>query len=589
MGFLDDLEGASQGARDVLADGVQTVTHGTANLLDAAGAHSWADKADGAGSWVADQLGARARELELDETDDPALLVHGDVNRIRESAGQLKKLGAAFERTGLALRKMDPSGWHGESADRFRDTVRTHPKRWLTAADSFEDAAAALDHYAHAVEWARQQAREAVERWKQAQQQTAAAAEQYRRTADDYAQQVIAHQVADMSGTKAGQQPPREPGPFHDPGAEGRKSAEHLLTTARSERDSAGAQLAEKLARATSQAPAEPQGWDRIEREAGNTLKNQLVGAEHKLGGVLKTGTSMLRLARTVNPLDPYNLTHPADYTTNLTGVAGGLIHTANHPTELVKGLVGEGWSTDRNQAMGAFATNFVGGGGAVGKAGARSVAHSVEGAVAKDTAKTVGQSLADDAAGAVKHVDDASEAAGKLDPDDPRSLPAAVDKNVDIDNMSVEPVWREDHEPLYRNDNRHPQEIFDTGFHPWRSSNTDLHGYVEGNHGSAFVGTTRDPDANWVKNYRYEIDAPGGIDVNQTLPNNKYRDIDQEIAFPGGIDRQHIKGAWEILPDGTKGEWMPNPHYEPHVPKEPVAPTPESPPASQLPQGWTR
>lgn len=589
MGFLDDLEGASQGARDVVADGVQTVTHGTANLLDAAGAHSWADKADGAGSWVAGQLGARTRELELDETDDPALLVHGDADRIRESAGQLKKLGAAFERTGSALRKMDPSDWHGESADRFRDKVRTHPKRWLTAADSFEDAAAALDYYAHAVEWARKQAREAVEQWKQAQKQTAAAAEQYRRTADDYAQQVLAHQVAEMSGTKAGQRPPQEPEPFHDPGAEGRKSAMHLLTTARSQRDSAGAQLAEKLARGTSQAPAEPQGWDRLKREAGNTLKNQLVGAEHKLGGVLKTGTAMLRLARTVNPMDPYNLTHPADYTTNLTGVARGLVHTANHPTELVKGLVGEGWSTDRNQAMGAFATNFIGGGGAAGKIGARSVAHSVEGAVAKDTAKTVGESLTDTAAGAVKHVDDASEAVGKLDPDDPRSLPAAVEKNIDIDGMRHQPVWRESHEPLYRNDNRHPTEIFEQGFHPWDSSNNDLFGYVEGNHKSAFVGTTTDPDANWVKKYRYEIDAPGGIDVNQTLPNNKYADTDKEIAFAGGIDRKHIKGAWELARDGTRGEWIPNPHYEPHVPRTPPAPSPEPPPASRLPQGWTR
>ncbi|CAM5541004.1 hypothetical protein SCANM124S_05410 [Streptomyces canus] len=52
--------------------------------------------------------------------------------------------------------------------------------------------------------------------------------------------------------------------------------------------------------------PAEPESLDRLKRQVGNTLKNQLVGAEHQLGGVLKTGTSMLRLARTVNPLDPY-------------------------------------------------------------------------------------------------------------------------------------------------------------------------------------------------------------------------------------------------------------------------------------------
>ncbi|MGW1788577.1 putative T7SS-secreted protein [Streptomyces tubercidicus] len=606
MGLFDDLDRVTQSARDTFADGVQTVAHGTAMMLDDVGAHDWADKADAAGSWAANELGAQTRELELNETDDPALLLHGDASSIRKSAGNVKKLGAAFERTGSALRKMDPSDWHGKAADRFREKVQTHPKRWLTAADSFEDAATALDHYADTVEWAGKQAREAVERWKQAQKKTAAAVEQYKRKVDNYNQQADA----------AGNQSPQEPGPFHDPGAEGRKSAEHLLKTARSQRDSAGAQLTVKLARATGRAPAEPQGLARLKREAGNMVKNQLVGAEHQLGGIIKTGTSLLRLVRTVNPQDPYNLTHPADYATNLTSVAGGLIHTANHPTELVKGFIGEGWGTDRNQAIGAFATNFIGGGGAVSKVGAKAAAHGMESAAAKDAAHAAAKDSAgvaghgDDAADAARHTDDAAthsdeaaeraddggehpdDAAGAgrdLDPDDPRSLPAAVDKNIDIDGMSHKPVWRESHEPLYRNDNRHPREIFDQGFHPRDSSNVDLYGYVEGSHGSAFVSTTRDADANWVANYRYEVDAPGGIDVNETLPNNKYHEIDQEIAFAGGIDRKHIKGAWEVDPrTGTKGEWIPNPHYEPHIPKKPVAPAPEAPPASQLPDGWT-
>lgn len=386
MGFFDEVDRFTQSARDTVADGVQTVTHGTAIMLDDVGAHDWADKADAAGTWAADKLGAQARELELDETDDPALLLHGDASGIRKSARQLKKLGAAFERTGLALRKMDPSDWHGKAADRFREKVQTHPKRWLRAADSFEDAAAALDHYADTVEWACKQAREAAERWKQAQKQSAAALKQYKRKVDE-------HHQADAAG--------QAPGPFHDhdPGTEGRKSAAHLLKTARSQRDSAGAQLAAKLARGTSRAPAPPQGLGLLKREVGNTVKNQLVGAEHQLGGVIKTGTSLLRLVRTVNPQDPYNLTHPADYATHLTSVAGGLIHTANHPTELVKGLIGEGWSTDRNQAIGAFATNFIGGGGAVSKVGAKAAAHGMESAAAKDAAKTAAKDSAKDAA----------------------------------------------------------------------------------------------------------------------------------------------------------------------------------------------
>ncbi|MGV4928017.1 hypothetical protein K2224_38975 (plasmid) [Streptomyces sp. BHT-5-2] len=88
----------------------------------------------------------------------------------------------------------------------------------------------------------------------------------------------------------------------------------------------------------------------------------------------------------------------------------------------------------------------------------------------------------------------------------------------------------------------------------------------MKGNQASAFVGTTRDEGANWVTDYRYEVDAPGALTAT------------------------HIKGAWEMdLRDGTKGEWIPNPYYEPHTPKQPVAPASEAPPASQLPEGWTR
>ena len=141
---LDGLGKATQGLRDGIADGVQYVAHGAAEGLDAVGAHDLAHKADGAGSWVADHLGAGTSELELDESDDPTQLLHGDASRIRETAVHLLKFSAAFERTGQALRKMDAQDWRGEAADRFREKVSTHPKRWLKAADAFEDAASAM-------------------------------------------------------------------------------------------------------------------------------------------------------------------------------------------------------------------------------------------------------------------------------------------------------------------------------------------------------------------------------------------------------------------------------------------------------------
>lgn len=395
---LDELGKATQGLRDGIAEGVQSVAHGAAEGLDAIGAHSWADRADSAGSWTADQLEAHISELGLDESDDPVLLLHGDVSRIRETAAHLKKFSAAFERTGQSLRRMDAHGWRGEAGDRFREKVSTHPKRWLTAADAFEDAASAMISFAHTVEWARGQAREAAARYRVAQDRTDVAREHYNAQVDAYNTDLWRHQVSLVSPGGSADPPPQKPGDFHDPGAEERAAAEHLLKTARDQRNSDGDTLAAALDRARSLAPPPPQGIERLKREFSNTVENRLIGGEHLIGGAIKAGASAVMLLRTVYPMDPYNMNHPGQYIANVTAVGTGLLHSVNHPTELVKGVVGDGWSTDRNQALGAFATNFIPVGGAA-KVGASTVAHAAENTVARDAAHAAENTLARDAA----------------------------------------------------------------------------------------------------------------------------------------------------------------------------------------------
>ena len=386
---LDGLGKATQGLRDGIADGVQYVTHGASEGLDAVGAHDLAKKADGAGSWVADHLGANTSEMELDESDDPAQLLHGDAARIRETAVHLLKFSAAFERTGQSLRKMDAHDWRGEAADRFREKISTHPKRWLKAVDAFEEAASAMVSYAETVAWARGQAKEAIAKYKAAQACTDAAREHYKAQVDAYSN-ALWQQENSWTGARGNtDQLPPKPGDFEDPGAEERAAAEHLLKHARHQRDSDADTLAAALDRALSKAPPAPQGTDLLKREFSNTLKNTVVGAEHRLGGVIKTGTSVLRLARTVNPTDPYNISHPGQYVANLAAVGTGLVHSVNHPTELVKGVVGDGWSTDRNQALGALATNFIPVGGAA-KVGASSAAHAAENSLAHAAENTL-------------------------------------------------------------------------------------------------------------------------------------------------------------------------------------------------------
>jgi hypothetical protein len=62
---------------------------------------------------------------------------------------------------------------------------------------------------------------------------------------------------------------------------------------------------------------------------------------------------------------------------------------------------------------------------------------------------------------------------------------------------------------------------------------------------------------------FRYDVDAPGGIDVNATLPHNTFAN-ELEVAFPGGIDASYVRGAREVLADGTLGPFIPNPSYSP-------------------------
>ena len=59
------------------------------------------------------------------------------------------------------------------------------------------------------------------------------------------------------------------------------------------------------------------------------------------------------KFARTVNPEDPWNMTHPAEYLAGLSGTAAGLVHDAVHPQDLVGQMVGGGWGSDPFEAAG--------------------------------------------------------------------------------------------------------------------------------------------------------------------------------------------------------------------------------------------
>jgi uncharacterized protein YukE len=153
--------------------------------------------------------------------------------------------------------------------------------------------------------------------------------------------------------------------------------------------------------------------------------------------------------------------------------------------------------------------------------------------------------------------------------PNDPGANPdplhAAADRSVDISAIIPEPVWRTSDEPLWRFDDRPPSVIFANGFQPWDATNTNLARFVHRGGDAAFVSTTRNGMLDWYSPYRYEIRAPGGIEVDATLGRVVFPG-EAEIAFPGGIASRFIAGAHRIDPTGVpiSGSWIPNPYFQP-------------------------
>ncbi len=135
-----------------------------------------------------------------------------------------------------------------------------------------------------------------------------------------------------------------------------------------------------------------------------------------------------------------------------------------------------------------------------------------------------------------------------------------------DLTGWRTNRVDRTTTEALYRRDTRGPDVIFDEGFQPRNPSNNDYNDFVTRNTPSNFVSTTRNPDLTWGGNYRYTINAPGGIDADATIPENPFGPLssspESEITFQGGIPTEHIVGVHHVSDDGVLGDWTPNPNY---------------------------
>ncbi|MGN9756185.1 putative T7SS-secreted protein [Streptomyces sp. SD31] len=378
--FGDGLGRAADGVSRGVGEVVNWGTDRGADVLSAVGADGAAEGVRDFGEGVNNRLGGDVAERGLGESEDPRELVHGSAGALEARARHLRDFSRAFETVGQGMRSLGGEGWQGQAADAFREKFEMHPKQWLTAADACEEAAKALEAYADTVRWAQQRAQMAIDLYREAQEISRRAQDAYDAQLTAYRQDAQQYTAAALTGRDPGRKP-TEPGDFVDPGAARRQEAEDLLAYARSQRTDAARDAQRRVAAALELAPPKPEFTDRLKADAVDGLVSMQLNQAHVLGGFLKGGADMVKLFRTVNPMDAYNLSHPGEWLKNSNMVLAGLVGTAAHPERLPKAIIGSGWGSDPGDAAGYLASNLIGGKGAGG------VARGAARGLAKDAA----------------------------------------------------------------------------------------------------------------------------------------------------------------------------------------------------------
>ncbi|MFF1406340.1 putative T7SS-secreted protein [Streptomyces sp. NPDC058294] len=347
--LLGSAENLYDEGKKKLGEGVDWATDKVGEGLDKVGAHDWADSVEDWGDEIASDLGATPGEQQLGQTEEANELVHGDPEKIRESARHLKDFHGAFDKVSSGLRKVDSSGWQGDGGDTFREKFGVHPAKWARASEACHAAAAALESYAGTVKWAQGQAREAVELYKKGVKASKDAVDAYNKKVDAYNAKI-----------KANEDPGPEPEPFKDPGKADVKAAAEKLAEARKQRNTAASDAEGKVKAALAHAPAEPPPLERLGNDFSDGYQAVNTELTHVVGGALKGTAGLLNFVRGLNPTDPYNLTHPAAYLQNVNMTLAGLVSTASHPERVVQAAV-DGFKKDPSEFIGRLIPELVG------------------------------------------------------------------------------------------------------------------------------------------------------------------------------------------------------------------------------------
>lgn len=411
---------------------------------------------------------------ELGDTDDPKELVPGDVATLDETASGLRKLGTACQEAYGGLSKLDVGHWTGGAAEKFEQYFAKETPKWRDAAEAFGPVVEALTTYKGAVERAQREAAEAIRLYNEAKKVTEDAERQYDAAASQFEKAFMAAQV---SGDSA----PAPLAPFSDPGKAQREAAERMLADARSALRSAAAEAAAVVTRAKDKAPEEPGFLSKLGASIEDSVEKTVDQVVSVHSGMGQAVLGLVKVARVMNPLDPYNVAHPGDYAAHLMQQAAGMVHMATHPTEAVKGILNvEQWKKDPFAAFGQLVGD-VGLGIATGGAG---LAGTAEKAVLRETAEMSAREAAEQMGTQVgKHVDDGlppwhrpdyeppshtpdynnphpDEPFGpqRTDPDDPVPHDREPDPPKDPDPPAEEPKREPDEQPRVREPEQLPE-----------------------------------------------------------------------------------------------------------------------------------
>ncbi|MFF5956269.1 putative T7SS-secreted protein [Streptomyces luteogriseus] len=364
----DSVENAIEDGVEWAGNRVEDAGNWTADRLQDVGWESGADWVREQSRSVANRMGAEVDELDLGQTEDKTKLIYGSPSKVTATADKLRAFQTAFDDAGDGLKGLDSSRLKGETAEALRTAVSTQPPKWYAAADACAKALGALDAFAGTITWAQAQAQTAIDKWKEGVKASEGAAEAHRKKVDGYNAAVDRYNAQPADKRDPASLPPRPAATFEDPGKKLMQEAQDILAEARKQRNSAAETARTAVRAARDMAPQKPSYAEQL---AGGFQEFQIMG-DHVGGGIIKGTAGILNFVRSVNPVDPYNITHPAEYATSLNSLAAGLIVAANDPVGTGKQMVSD-FMKDPAEGFGRLIpdlalTAATGGGGAAVK-----------------------------------------------------------------------------------------------------------------------------------------------------------------------------------------------------------------------------